>query len=239
MLLTGVILLQPVTGNRVQGSEKRRTRLFEKICGPNAFGHVIIATTMWSELRDELEGQSRVQQRKNAPDFWGQMINHGAQVVKHDNTASCAISIIRSLISRSTVTLQMQGELENSNGRLSATSAGQQLHSDLSDTSRKVLAQLEEVQAQLQSANQENVSLREKLYELQEKLEDLTSQQQKLQNDRVSRFLYSSPSTMSLCNVQLPKVLISSTKPAWISALAAAGSTFVAASYPTGFCLIQ
>ena len=27
MLLTGIILLQPVTGNRVQGSEKRRTRL--------------------------------------------------------------------------------------------------------------------------------------------------------------------------------------------------------------------
>ena len=28
MLLTGIVLLQPVAGNRVQGSEKRRTRLF-------------------------------------------------------------------------------------------------------------------------------------------------------------------------------------------------------------------
>jgi predicted GTPase len=29
VLLTGLILLQPISGNRVQGSERRRTRVFE------------------------------------------------------------------------------------------------------------------------------------------------------------------------------------------------------------------
>jgi hypothetical protein len=33
VLLTGIILLQPITHNRVQGSEAKRTRLFKKICG--------------------------------------------------------------------------------------------------------------------------------------------------------------------------------------------------------------
>ena len=189
MLLTGIILLQPVTGNRVQGSEKRRTRLFEKICGPNAFGHVVIATTMWSDLRDESEGRSRVQQRSAAPDFWGSMIEDGAQVVKHDNTASCAISIIRSLIHRNTVTLQMQGELQENNGRLSATSAGQQLHSDLGDTSRKVLAELEGLKAELRESNRENTLLREEIQEVQEKLSNLAAQKLRLQNERVSHYL--------------------------------------------------
>ena len=240
MLLTGIILLQPVTGNRVQGSEKRRTRLFEKICGPNAFGHVVIATTMWSELRDESEGQSRVQQRKAAPDFWGQMIDHGAQVVKHHNTAASAISIIRSLINRNTVTLQMQDELQQSDGRLSATSAGQQLHSDLGDTSKKVLAQLEGMQVELRQANQDNASLREEIHELEERLKDLSEQRDKVGNERVSRYFF--PSSPVACGgtegLKISKVLVSSTKPAWISALAAAGSTAVAAAYPIGFCTI-
>jgi hypothetical protein len=58
MLLTGIILLQPISGNRVQGNERKRTRLFEKVCGPGAFSKVIIATTMWDDLKNESQGTS-------------------------------------------------------------------------------------------------------------------------------------------------------------------------------------
>ena len=191
MLLTGIILLQPVTGNKVQGSEKRRTRLFEKVCGPNAFGHVVIATTMWSDLRDEWEGHSRVRQRKDAPDFWGNMIHQGADVVKHDNTAACAISIIRKLMYRNTVTLQMQSELHHNDGRLSATSAGQQLHNDLGETSQKVLVQLESMQTELRQANREKAALREEIQELQDRYTSLAEQQSRLQDIRVSLYCLS------------------------------------------------
>ena len=60
VLLTGVILLQPVTGNRVQGSEKKRLRLFKKVCGDDTFSYVVIATTIWTYLADQYEGGLRV-----------------------------------------------------------------------------------------------------------------------------------------------------------------------------------
>ncbi len=144
---------------------------------------------MWSDLRDESEGRSRVQQKSATPDFWGNMIKDGAQVVKHDNTASCAKSIVHSLIDRNTVTLQMQVELEENKGRLLATSAGQQVHSDLGDTTKKALAELEKLQTELHESNQDNTQLKEDIQETQKKLSDLAEQQSRLQNKTVSHSL--------------------------------------------------
>lgn len=183
ILLTGVILLQSITGNRVQGSERRRTRLFEKVCGPDAMGHVIIATTMWSELQSEQAGVSRMNQRMISNDFWGSMVSHGAKVFRHENAQWSAQTIVRALMHKSRIPLQMQEELQRTDGRLSETSAGQQLNTDLSESSKKVLDQLEKL---LVNERQNNVSLREEVKELRGKLEDLLAQQSKLQNTRVS-----------------------------------------------------
>ena len=195
MFLTGVILLQPVTHNRVQGSEKRRTRLFEKVCGPNAFGNVVIATTMWSELRDELEGQSRVQQRKASNDFWGNMVDQGAKVVRHDNTKTSAINIVKMLIHKQVVTLQMQDELQTGGGRVSATAASQQLHEDLGATSQKLLAQLQSVQAQLDRSHKANEDLQAKLSDLEARFATIVAQQEQIENQRVSYISSASSST--------------------------------------------
>ena len=195
IFLTGVILLQPVTHNRVQGSEKRRTRLFEKVCGPNAFGNVVIATTMWSEVRDELEGQSRVQQRKASNDFWGNMVNHGAKVVRHDNTKTSAINIVKMLIHKQVVTLQMQDELRTGGGRVSATAAGQQLHEDLGATSQKLLTQLQSVQAELDRSHKANEDLQAKLYDLEVRFNTIVEQQRQIENQRVSHVSFASSST--------------------------------------------
>ena len=63
VLLTGVILLQPINANRVQGSERKHTRLFEKACGKDACRNVVIATTMWSDLECESVGMDRMRKR--------------------------------------------------------------------------------------------------------------------------------------------------------------------------------
>ena len=81
ILLTGIMLLYPKTGTRVKGSEKRRLRLFEEILGEAAFSHVVIGTTMWSELNNNVDGESRVRERMS--DFSGYLLH---KIVKHDNT---------------------------------------------------------------------------------------------------------------------------------------------------------
>ena len=184
ILLTGVILLQPVTGNRVQGSERKRLRLFEKILGKDAFSHVVIATTMWSELKNSVNGQARVDERMS--DYWGDLIGGGAKVVNHDNTPERAVEIIEMLVDKGTVTLQMQEELEKSNGRVMATTAGQQMISDLGDDKKKLLGMIESLHRQLQEEKEKREELEEEIREGEEEYEGLEEQELQIKNKKVS-----------------------------------------------------
>ncbi|RDL31499.1 p-loop containing nucleoside triphosphate hydrolase protein [Venustampulla echinocandica] len=184
MLLSGIILLQPINTNRVQGSERKRTRLFEKVCGPGAFSKVIIATTMWSDLQSQSTGSQRVEERQNSKDFWGNMVNHGAKIVKHDNNPQSARKIINMVVSNAgKVVLQMQRELAQSDGQVSSTSAGRQLDSDLSETSSKLLAELQALQKE---STGNMVSLREEIQELKEKLQHTENEKRTLKRSRAS-----------------------------------------------------
>ena len=163
ILLTGVILLQPITGNRVKGSEKKRLRLFQKILGEAAFSHVVIATTMWSELNSNVDGESRVTERMS--DYWRDLLDGGAKVVNHDNTPERAVEIIEMLVEKGAVTLRMQEELERNNGHIKATAAGQQLISDYGDDKKKLLAMIEKLHRQLQEEQEKREELEEEIRE--------------------------------------------------------------------------
>lgn len=184
MLLSGIILLQPINTNRVQGSERKRTRLFEKVCGPGAFSKVIIATTMWSDLQNQSTGTQRVTERQTSKDFWGNMVNHGANIVRHDNNPQSARKIINMVISNAgKVVLQMQRELAQNDGLVSSTSAGRQLDNDLSDTSR---ALQKELQALQKESTGNMAALREEVEELRQKLRDTENEKRTLKRSRVS-----------------------------------------------------
>ncbi|KAJ4365016.1 hypothetical protein N0V83_008632 [Neocucurbitaria cava] len=179
MLLTGVIMLQPINANRVQGSERKRTRLFEKVCGPNAYGNIVIATTMWSDLERESIGMDRMRERVREMSFWGAMVDKGAQVVKHDNTPRSARNIIQMLINKRAVPLQMQQELVTNGGLIAQTSAGRQLDQDLGEVSARFQRDIEELK-------RERVQNAEEMRELREQLEKTKKEREALRKSRVS-----------------------------------------------------
>lgn len=77
--LTSVLYLHKISDNRFTGSSKRLCRVFEKVCGPQAYDMVILGTTMWSDLARVSDGERRVEQLKNG-DFWGAMMQNGTDV---------------------------------------------------------------------------------------------------------------------------------------------------------------
>jgi len=200
ILLTGIILLQPISNNKVYGSEARRTRLFKKICGPNSFGNVVIATTMWSEMQNTNVGEQRVQERKGSTDFWGDMVKFGAQVEKHHDNKQSTHRIIRLLLNKRKTQLQMQTELAQNDGMLHSTSAAQQLYSDLGAASAKENNRLQELTRELQSAREERKELMQELRELRQKVIDLERQRDKLESVRVSHILSSPHSNAEWLN---------------------------------------
>lgn len=189
-LLTGVILLQPINGIRAVRSEKTRTALFQEICGENAFSHVVIATTMWSEVNNKLEAYRRVEERKIHPDFWFKMIAKGATVVNYENRTKYEThKIIRTLLYKGQVAMKMQPELQNNNGALFQTSAGRLLHENLSDEEKQRWKELQEA---LQDERSSRALLEITIKELREKINALDAQKTELRNERVSDFSFPS-----------------------------------------------
>jgi hypothetical protein len=179
-------MLQPVDGNRAYGSELRRTRLFRQICGPDAFSHVVIGTTMWNKLRNKSEGHQRVKERKESQDFWATLVDHGAQLVEHQDTSESALNIIRKLIYKGKTTLQLQEELVESNGEVFETSAGQQLFQDLGQSSARENEKLKQILMEMKTMRESNEKYQQEIAELKNKIQVLHDQRIKLETKKVS-----------------------------------------------------
>ncbi|KAF9636453.1 hypothetical protein BFW01_g7349 [Lasiodiplodia theobromae] len=183
VMLTGVILLHPINANRVQGSERRRMRLFEKICGTDAYSKIVIGATMWNEIKCEEDGIRRMQERKESPHFWGNMTTGGARVVRHDDNTASARRILSMLCGDSDpMSLLIQEELTNNDVTLSKTSAGVQLIEDLEEKCKRLLAYIRKLQ-------QEQKEKDEEIKELIEEKEELRRTQQQKEHFKASKFL--------------------------------------------------
>jgi Fe-S-cluster formation regulator IscX/YfhJ len=146
-LLDGLIFLHPITLNRVGGSERNRTRLLEKILGRNAYKRVIIATTMWDDLRDPSSAQKRLDGRIKAGGVWNEMHSKGAQVLQHENNDKSAHKIIRNIVSKADKFGKMEPllhtELKKHKGRVVKTSAGRELKKQLEEGIKQIVEALE------------------------------------------------------------------------------------------------
>ncbi len=135
--LDALIFLHPMTLNRVGGAGRNRTRLIEKILGQDAYKRVIIATTMWEDIRSEDTAQARLQGRVGTGGVWHEMCSKGATRVRHDNNHESAHRIIREVIQMSKSSEKMkpllQSELKTLQGRVVHTSAGKELKKQLED----------------------------------------------------------------------------------------------------------
>jgi len=173
MLLHGIIFLQPINQPRLQGSEKRRTRLFKKLLGENAYERVVVATTMWNQV-SESEGNQRQAERKTRQDVWGDMASRGARIVRHNDDRGSAINIISSLTNFSSpITLQIQEELVQNGGRVAATSAGKQLDEDLGKTIAKMRGEIEALVRERSNTADEVRELRAKVTQLERERSEL------------------------------------------------------------------
>lgn len=130
-LLDGLIFLHPVLFNRVGGSERNRTRLLQAILGKDAYSRVIIATTFWESIKNEEEINKWLDGRMNVGGVWHQMIEHGAQMIRHNKSKESADNIIREIIKITDrlgkVEPLLRTELKKQQGRVIKTTAGKEL----------------------------------------------------------------------------------------------------------------
>ena len=126
--LDGLIFLHPVTLNRVGGAEQKRTRLLREILGPKAYKRIIIATTMWEDLKSEDIATRRLEGRQAENGIWHEMLKKGAVMVRHNNNKESAHEIIRKVVATSDkngkIRTLLEEELSINEGHVGKTSAG-------------------------------------------------------------------------------------------------------------------
>ena len=118
---------------------------------------------MWGEVSPE-DGQDRENQLSN--DFFKPVLDKGAQMARHHNTAESAHDIIRRIIKEDPVVLQIQRELVDEHKEIGDTAAGEIVNRELNEQMRRQQHELEKLQEEMEQA------LKEKDEETRQELEE-------------------------------------------------------------------
>ncbi|KAF9447816.1 hypothetical protein P691DRAFT_760434 [Macrolepiota fuliginosa MF-IS2] len=131
--LSGILYLHRISDNRMAGTPLKNLGMFKKLCGDTFFERVILTTTMWPEIGDELKAcESR--ERELRKEYWVDMIGRGSTTMRFENTPETAWNILNSIIDAEfgrrfdSAVLKIQEELVDQGKKLPKTEAGIQLH---------------------------------------------------------------------------------------------------------------
>ncbi|KAJ4269844.1 hypothetical protein NW762_001513 [Fusarium torreyae] len=186
----GIIMLYPISNNRMSGSSLRSLALLKSICGFTSYHNLGIVTTMWPQSPDSAEKASlsdREAELMTTQDFFGNLISQGARLFRHyeeghRNVASQAASaqrivryLNRQLDSHVPSVLQLQREIVDEKKTLGQTVAGIAAANYLHQARQEHQQRLKDLRAEMTNALVESdkeyaFQLRELKIELKNKL---------------------------------------------------------------------
>ena len=163
MTIGGVIYLLSIADKRVQVTTRRNIDMFHQICGDKALARVVLGTTNWGEVEEEV-GKKREQNMDAA--FWKTTTASRSKSLRFDETQESAMVFVDTILDRlksaeEDNVLQIQTELVELNRTIPETAAGKEL--------RYVLEQLLENQKDLGEVSSAafKLSLERQIAELQ------------------------------------------------------------------------
>ena len=147
--------------------------MFRELCGDSTLKNVILVTNMWGEVTQDV-GEAR--ERELTTNFFKAVLDKGAQLARHHNTAKSAHDIIRCIIKNRPIALQIQRELVDEHKDIIDTAAGEAVNKELNEQIRRHQAELKTVQEEMLQA------LKDKDEETRKELEGETRKLQEQMN---------------------------------------------------------
>jgi len=191
--LSGIIYLHRITDDRMSGSGLRNLKMFKKLCGEDAYKHVVLGTTMWGNLNGPNlsydTGVKREEELLTRKDWWGLMRDRGSTVFRHDGTKECATKLVESMIERRNqdgpVLLNIQKEMIDDKKSLEDTAAGQEVEKELVEAKAKFREEITDLQESYDQALKERDDqlvevLQEQRDDLEKKLQRASDAQENL-----------------------------------------------------------
>jgi hypothetical protein len=160
--LAGIIYLHEISQGRLYGTSRKNLAMFGKLCGTESADRVILATTKWSDVPDDVGLRRESQLARN---YWKEMLTQGSRIDRFLNTRESAWNIVDRLLEKDAVdALLIQEELVDLQRMLPETEAGKALRSMLKELARKLKEE---------AATQENEGTIERLQETLRQVQEL------------------------------------------------------------------
>ncbi|RSL67666.1 hypothetical protein CEP53_002878 [Fusarium sp. AF-6] len=162
----GIVLLHPISDNRMAGSALRNIRMIKAVCGFSSYENLAIATTMWPEETSNVEAKS-LEDRENDmmtnDRYFGDLVAKGATVFRHGQTdcrnpskrLASAQDVTNHLVARlerrAPEVLRLQREMVDEKKSLGETAAGKAVAEDLEKARTACKKELIELEASIKS----------------------------------------------------------------------------------------
>ncbi|KAG8775525.1 hypothetical protein FRC15_000478 [Serendipita sp. 397] len=185
--LNKILYLHRISDNRMAGTPLKNLELFASLCGNIAMPNVIIVTTMWSLVHDDI-GDKRVQML--AGTFWKQMKEGGCHIERFDDNMDSAHMIALERGTRPNITLVTE-ELVNKGKPLKSTEAGIILNKQLDALLKEEKAaslQLEQL-SQRQTNPEAKSHLESELQAIKKSIREKTLELQRLNRSALGSIL--------------------------------------------------
>jgi hypothetical protein len=190
MKLTGIIYLHRIIDPRMTHGGMRNLAMFRKLCGPEPMSNVVLGTTFWSEVKLPIAELRENELRTSTdPDYWAEMIEEGARMVRYDNTREGAEAIVLDMLSRGRINLQIQTEMCDHGLSLADTQAGVALNKELTELAKQYAEDLAKIQKEMEVAlkaqdTKMHSALKRQSTKYEKKVNEMHAQQEALKADR-------------------------------------------------------
>lgn len=129
--------------------------MFQKLCGSKSLRNVVIVTTMWDTVSEELGAQ---RERELMTDTFKALLDEGAEMKRFNNGITSAREIISYILFHDPVILQIQQELAEGK-ELVKTTAGEELNAEMARLIEKhkqdMISLREEFEAMIKSRDEQ------------------------------------------------------------------------------------
>jgi len=171
------------------GTARKNLTMFNKLCGDDALKNVMLATTKWSEIPEDV-GRRREEQLANT--YWKRMVGLGSRMAQFTCTRESAWAIVNPIIYKDPVDVHtlIQEELVDLQKHLSESEAGKTLRYTLEE----LLELQRDMARQLREETQASDELQERQEEISRRLTSTLHQIQELKvplSRRIIGFFFS------------------------------------------------
>ena len=176
--LSGVIYIHRISDIRFTGISGRNFKMFRELCGDAALKNVALVTNMWTRDSRDINEAREIELSGR---FFKPVLDEGAQLIRHHDTATSTHDIIRKIMTNQPVALQIQRELVDEHKSIVDTAAGKAVNRELNEQAKRHRGELEKVERGMVQALEEKDEVTKQ--ELEDQARTLREQMMKIEKE--------------------------------------------------------